>query len=57
MCYITSVKNTLIDNIKNDVTEFCKDEFDLIVIRQLLLNMNIGELTPGMRDFPKEQIR
>ena len=44
-----------IDNVKDDVTELSKDELNVIVMGQLLVNINIKEVTTGWRCVPKEQ--
>ena len=43
------------DNAKDDMIEMAKDERNLIVIEQLLVNVNIGEVTTGLKHVLKEQ--
>ena len=54
MCYINFSQKYL-DNVRDDMTELYKNGFDITVMWQLLLNINIGEVTTGMRYVPKVQ--
>ena len=54
MCYI-NVGQKYLDNVRDDMTELCKDELDLIVMWQLLSDINIEEMITGWGMFPKEQ--
>ena len=54
MCYI-NLSQKYLDNVRDNMTELCKDELDLIVMWQLLPDINIEEVTTGWRMFPKEQ--
>ena len=53
MCYKNSWK--YIDNVRDDIAELSKDEFNLIVMGKLLVNVNIGEVTTDFRDVSKKQ--
>ena len=44
-----------IDNVRDDIAELSKDELNLIVMGQLLVNINIGEVSTDFRNVPKEQ--
>ena len=54
MCYI-NLRQKYLDHVQDDMIELFKDEFDFIVMSQLLPNINIEEVTTGIRYIPREQ--
>ena len=63
LCTIVLASNMLsvtlklkhLDNVKDDITELYNDELNVIVMTQLLVSINIDEVTTGWRRVPKEQ--
>ena len=41
-----------LDNVKDDMTELYNDELNVIVMAQVLVNINIKEVTTGCRCVP-----
>ena len=52
---LVKFKLKTLDNVKDNMTELYNNELNVIVMTQLVVNINIKDVTTGWRCVPKEQ--